>query len=122
MDLARSSTTDAAARAEAVRAAFRTRVESCVLGRLAWVKTEPADEPATWSRARRDAIDYLQMLFAGGALSGTTPAQAYNVVCDHTTMRGAPAGQLHVIIGAAPLRPAELELIHLMIPSAPATR
>lgn len=120
MTQAQASTKDASARTEAVRTAFRTRLESCVMARLEWVKTSPVDDPATWSLARRDATAYLQTLFAGGVLSGTTPSQAYKVVCDHTTMVGehlAP-DQLRVILAAAITRPGELEQTQLTIRSS----
>lgn len=124
MTQARASTRDAASRAEAVRTAFRARLESCVLGRLEWVKTSEVDDPATWSRARRDATTYLQTLFAAGVLSGTTPSQAYTVVCDHTTMVGEQLAtdQLRMIVAAAVIRPSELEQLHLTIQSSSTPR
>lgn len=120
MTSAGSSAKDPAARTEAVRAAFRERLESCVLGRLEWVKTSPVDDPTTWRLARHDATEYVHTLFAGGVLSGTTPSEAYRVVCDSTTMVGEPLArdQLRIIVAAAVVRPSELEQLALTIQSS----
>lgn len=120
MTSAGSSAKDPAARTEALRAAFRERLESCVLDRLAWVKTSPVDDPTTWRLARHDATEYVHTLFAGGVLRGTTPSEAYRVVCDSSTMVGEPLArdELRIIVAAAVVRPSELEQVSLTIQSS----
>ena len=50
-----------------------------------------------------------------GAFQGTVPDEAYLVTCDRTTMTQADidAGRVIVVVGFAPLRPAEFVVIRI---------
>ncbi len=75
---------------------------------------EPNDEP-TWARIRLEAGAFLQGLFLQGAFQGATPEQAYFVKCDGTTTTAADrdAGVVNILVGFAPLRPAEFVIIQI---------
>ncbi|HEY8078775.1 MAG TPA: hypothetical protein VIF62_31805 [Labilithrix sp.] len=100
----------------AARAAFRSRVESCVALRLEWAKTSTSG-PTTWFRARTSIGDYFFALWQGGALVGSKPDEAYWVRCDATTMTQTDRnlGRLVCTYGAAPIKPAEFEAFSLSI-------
>jgi phage tail sheath protein FI len=57
----------------------------------------------------------MQTLFVQGALQGTTPAQAFFVNCDSTTTTQADVdnGVMNILIGMAPIRPAEFVIIRI---------
>lgn len=75
---------------------------------LHWAASEPNREPL-WARIRADAGAFLHELFRGGAFAGTTPRDAYLVKCDRdtTTQADVDRGVVNVVVGFAPLRPAE---------------
>lgn len=109
---------DAAARVRAVNDAFRTRATSCIAARLSWTATATNDA-TTWAHARGDAESYLYLLYATGVLRGSKPAEAYFVRCDQTTMTQADidAGNLVLLFGGSPIRPAELEIGRVTLPT-----
>ena len=57
----------------------------------------------------------MHALFRQGAFQGTTPREAYFVKCDRdtTTQSDVNQGVVNVVIGFAPLRPAEFVIIKL---------
>jgi hypothetical protein len=69
--------------------------------------------------ARRDVRVYwvggnfMQDLFRQGALQGRTPQEGYVVKCDATTTTQADidGGVVNVLVGFAPLKPAEFVVI-----------
>ncbi len=79
-----------------------------------WAVFEPNDE-ALWSRIRADAGAFLQGLFRQGALRGGTASQAYVVRCDGstTTQADVDLGVVNIVVGFAPLRPAEFVTVRL---------
>jgi hypothetical protein len=79
-----------------------------------WAVFEPNDEPL-WRAIRTAISDFLFNQWSGGALLGATPDEAYFVRCDHTTMTAADvaAGRLVVVVGVAPVKPAEFVVITL---------
>jgi uncharacterized protein len=81
---------------------------------LQWVVFEPNAEPL-WARVRRTISNFLRTLWRGGALEGTKPEEAYFVRCDRTTMTQADIdnGRLIVVIGVAPVKPAEFVIIRI---------
>ena len=66
---------------------------------------------------------FLQGLFRKGAFQGTTPREAYFVRCDQetTTQYDIDRGIVNIIVGFAPLKPAEFVLIGLQQKTASAT-
>ncbi|HYH78322.1 MAG TPA: phage tail sheath subtilisin-like domain-containing protein [Longimicrobium sp.] len=79
-----------------------------------WVVFEPNDEPL-WSQIRLNAGAFMNNLFRQGAFQGKTPAQAYFVKCDSetTTQNDVDLGIVNIVVGFAPLKPAEFVIIKL---------
>jgi Bacteriophage tail sheath protein len=81
---------------------------------LQWVVFEPNDEPL-WAQIRLNVGAFMQSLFRQGAFQGTTPRDAYFVKCDNetTTQTDINLGIVNIIVGFAPLKPAEFVVIKL---------
>ncbi|HEX6202078.1 MAG TPA: phage tail sheath C-terminal domain-containing protein, partial [Thermoanaerobaculia bacterium] len=79
-----------------------------------WVVFEPNDEPL-WAQIRLNVGAFLQSLFLQGAFQGTTPRQAYLVKCDRetTTQDDVNRGIVNILVGFAPLKPAEFVIIRI---------
>jgi hypothetical protein len=79
-----------------------------------WVVFEPNDEPL-WAQVRLNVGAFMHGLFRQGAFQGATPRDAYFVKCDSqtTTQTDINLGILNVIVGFAPLRPAEFVVIQI---------
>jgi hypothetical protein len=79
-----------------------------------WVVFEPNDEPL-WSQIRLNVGAFMQNLFRQGAFQGRTPREAYFVKCDRetTTQNDINLGIVNIIVGFAPLKPAEFVIIKL---------
>ncbi|MGH2351762.1 MAG: phage tail sheath family protein, partial [Chloroflexota bacterium] len=58
---------------------------------------------------------FLQNLFRQGAFQGKTPAEAYFVKCDKetTTQYDIDRGVVNILVGFAPLKPAEFVVIQI---------
>ena len=79
-----------------------------------WVVFEPNDEPL-WAAIRLNVGSFMQNLFLQGAFQGTTPTQAYFVKCDSetTTQADIDLGIVNILVGFAPLKPAEFVVIQI---------
>lgn len=79
-----------------------------------WVVFEPNDEPL-WAQIRLNIGAFLQNLFRQGAFQGRSPSEAYFIRCDSstTTQTDIRNGVLNIIVGFAPLKPAEFVIIKL---------
>jgi uncharacterized protein len=79
-----------------------------------WVVFEPNDEPL-WQRVKRVITAFLTNVWRDGALMGRTPEEAFFVKCDRTTMTQADIdnGRLIVLIGIAPVKPAEFVIFRI---------
>ena len=79
-----------------------------------WVVFEPNDEPL-WAQIRLNVGAFMHNLFRQGAFQGTTPKEAYFVKCDKetTTQNDINLGIVNIIVGFAPLKPAEFVIIKL---------
>jgi len=79
-----------------------------------WVVFEPNDEPL-WAQIRLNIGAFMHNLFRQGAFQGSTPKQAYFVKCDSetTTQADINNGIVNIIVGFAPLRPAEFVIISI---------
>ncbi|WP_441287826.1 phage tail sheath family protein [Sorangium sp. KYC3313] len=79
-----------------------------------WAVFEGNDEPL-WSQLRLNIGAFMHQLFRQGAFAGRTPSEAYFVRCnaDTTTQADIDAGIVNVIIGFAPVKPAEFVVIKL---------
>jgi phage tail sheath protein FI len=79
-----------------------------------WVVFEPNDEPL-WAQIRLNLGAFMHGLFRQGAFQGTTPKDAYFVKCDKetTTQNDINLGIVNIIVGFAPLKPAEFVVIKI---------
>lgn len=79
-----------------------------------WAVFEPNDEPL-WAQLRLNIGAFMHDLFRQGAFQGRTPREAYFVKCDKetTTQNDINRGIVNVIVGFAPLKPAEFVVIKL---------
>ena len=79
-----------------------------------WVVFEPNDE-ALWAKIRLYIGAFLNGLFRQGAFQGSKPSDAYFVKCDSetTTQNDINCGIVRIVVGFAPLKPAEFVLIEL---------
>jgi phage tail sheath protein FI len=79
-----------------------------------WVVFEPNDEPL-WSAIRLNVGAFMNSLFRQGAFQGRTPKDAYLVKCDAETnpQNDIDRGIVNIVVGFAPLKPAEFVLIHI---------
>ncbi len=79
-----------------------------------WVVFEPNDEPL-WSQIRLNLGAFMQTLFLQGAFQGTSPKEAYFVKCDKetTTQTDINLGIVNIVVGFAPLKPAEFVIIKI---------
>lgn len=75
---------------------------------------EPNDEPL-WGQIRLNVGAFMQSLFLQGAFQGSTPRQAYLVKCDAqtTTQDDVNRGIVNIVVGFAPLKPAEFVIIKI---------
>lgn len=75
---------------------------------------EPNDEPL-WAQLRLNIGAFMTSLFRQGAFQGATPSQAFFVKCDaETTTQGdIDAGVVNVLVGFAPLKPAEFVVVKI---------
>jgi phage tail sheath protein FI len=79
-----------------------------------WVVFEPNDEPL-WAQIRLNIGAFMHNLFRQGAFQGKTPREAYLVKCDKetTTQNDINNGIVNILVGFAPLKPAEFVMIKI---------
>lgn len=79
-----------------------------------WVVFEPNDEPL-WAQIRLNLGAFMQDLFRKGAFQGTSPNEAYFVKCDREVnpQNDIDKGIVNILVGFAPLKPAEFVIIKL---------
>ncbi len=79
-----------------------------------WVVFEPNDEQL-WSQIRLNVGTFLQSLFRQGAFQGSSAREAYFVKCDSetTTQDDINRGVVNIVVGFAPLKPAEFVIVQI---------
>jgi phage tail sheath protein FI len=89
-------------------------LESSLYDGTQWVVFEPNDEPL-WSQIRLNVGSFMQGLFLQGAFQGTSPQQAYFVKCDseNNPQSSIDQGIVNILVGFAPLYPAEFVVISI---------
>ncbi len=89
-------------------------IEESLFRGLKWVVFEPNNE-SLWAQIRLNVGSFMHNLFRQGAFQGTTPQKAYFVKCDKetTTQDDINKGIVNVIVGFAPLKPAEFVVIKI---------
>ncbi|OKY74254.1 MAG: hypothetical protein BM485_14625 [Desulfobulbaceae bacterium DB1] len=94
------------------RMAIMLRVS--IYGGIQWTVFEPNDEEL-WSQIRLNIGSFMMTLFRQGAFQGSTPSQAFFVKCDSetTTQADIDLGIVNVLVGFAPLKPAEFVVVKI---------
>ena len=89
-------------------------IEESLFRGLQWVVFEPNDEPL-WAPIRLSVGAFMQNLFRQGAFQGSTPKDAYFVKCDNatTTQNDIDLGIVNIVVGFAPLKPAEFVILKI---------
>jgi phage tail sheath protein FI len=89
-------------------------IEESLFRGLKWVVFEPNDEPL-WAQVRLNVGAFMHNLFRQGAFQGSSPRDAYFVRCDKdtTTQNDINLGVVNVLVGFAPLKPAEFVVLKL---------
>ncbi|MGD9527255.1 phage tail sheath family protein [Pseudonocardia sp.] len=90
-------------------------IENSLARGTQWAVFEPNAEPL-WAELRLSVTTFLHDLFRSGAFAGTTPREAYLVRCDATTTTQADVdtGVVRIVVGFAPLRPAEFVMLQFV--------
>lgn len=94
------------------RTAIMLRVS--IYNGIQWAVFEPNDE-ALWSQLRLNIGSFMMTLFRQGAFQGSTPSQAFFVKCDAetTTQADIDLGIVNILVGFAPLKPAEFVVVKI---------
>jgi len=96
-----------------VRRLFAMIEESIALS-TRWAIFEPNEQPL-WTDLKSSIGNFLRVLHSQGALAGDKPEQAFFVKCDRETNPPeiVDLGQVVVIVGIAPVKPAEFLIIRI---------
>ncbi len=89
-------------------------LERSIEAGLQWTVFE-TNGPALWAQVRSSVSDFLLSTWHGGKLLGRTADEAFFVRCDQTTMtqNDIDNGRLIVLVGFAPVRPAEFVILRI---------
>ena len=89
-------------------------IEQSIDHGLQWVVFEPNNE-RLWARVREQVEEFLTTLWREAAWSGPSPRTRSSSRCDRTTMTqdDIDNGRLVVLVGIAPLRPAEFVIFRI---------
>jgi phage tail sheath protein FI len=90
-------------------------IEQSIYEGTQWATFEPNDHNL-WSSLRSNIGNYLNGLFRSGAFQGATDSEAYFIRCglgDTMTQSDIDAGNVIVVFGFAPLKPAEFVIVRI---------
>jgi len=89
-------------------------IEETLYRNIQWAVFEPNDEPL-WAQLRLNIGVFMHDLYRQGAFQGQSPKDAYFVKCDATTTTQSDIdkGIVNVVVGFAPLKPAEFVVIYI---------
>jgi phage tail sheath protein FI len=89
-------------------------IEESLFRGTQWAVFEPNDEPL-WAQLRLNIGAFMHDLFRQGAFQGQSPKDAYFVKCDSTTTTQSDInkGIVNIMVGFAPLKPAEFVVIYI---------
>jgi phage tail sheath protein FI len=90
------------------------QIEESIASGTRWVVFEPNDEPL-WKAIVRDVGGLLTRVWRDGALMGRTPEEAFFVKCDRETNppENIDAGTVTIVVGMAPVKPAEFVVFRI---------
>jgi uncharacterized protein len=94
-------------------------IEQSIRRGLEWTVSE-ANAAPLWTEIRRVVDDFMIALWRQGALLGSSPQDAYFVKCgtDTTTQSDMTVGIVNLIVGFAPLKPAEFVIVTIRLTTA----
>jgi phage tail sheath protein FI len=89
-------------------------LEQSISAGTKWAVFEPNGE-VLWARLSMSVNGFMDGLFRQQAFAGNTPPQAWFVKCDRetTTQYDIDRGVVNIVIGFAPLRPAEFVVVSI---------
>jgi uncharacterized protein len=89
-------------------------IEQTLYANLTWAVFEGNSTPL-WSALTQEVTAFMLSLFRQGAFAGDTPSQAFFVQCDATTTTPADVanGVVNILVGFAPLVPAEFVVVQI---------
>ncbi|HXT88505.1 MAG TPA: phage tail sheath C-terminal domain-containing protein [Trebonia sp.] len=90
-------------------------IEQSLYGSLGWAVFQPNDTPL-WNALTQEVEAFMLTLFRQGSyFQGSTPSQAFLVQCDSTTTTPTDQqnGVVNILVGFAPLKPAEFVVIQI---------
>ncbi|HEY0603406.1 MAG TPA: phage tail sheath subtilisin-like domain-containing protein [Herpetosiphonaceae bacterium] len=89
-------------------------IEESLYRGLKWVVFEPNDDPL-YGQIRLNVGVFMHDLYRRGAFQGPKPSDAFFVKCDRetTTQSDRNLGIVNIVVGFAPLRPAEFVILYL---------
>jgi uncharacterized protein len=89
-------------------------IEASLYGGLGWTVFEPNTEE-TWQSVRQSIGTFLDQQFRSGSLAGATQKDAYFVKVDSstTTAYDVEQGVMNMVVGFAPMKPAEFIVLYL---------
>ena len=89
-------------------------LEQSIYNGIQYAVFEPNDEDL-WSSLRLNINAFMLLQFRNGAFQGRTPNDAFFVKCDNqtTTQADIDAGIVNILVGFAPLKPAEFVILKL---------
>ena len=93
---------------------YLASIEQSLAAATQWVVFEPNGEQL-WSQVRSTISDFLLNEWQIGKLQGSKPEEAFFVRCDRTTMtqNDLDNGRLVIVIGVAPVKPAEFVIFQI---------
>jgi phage tail sheath protein FI len=96
-------------------------IEESLCRGLAWTVFEANDE-RLWAGIRQAVDAFMHGLFRQGAFQGRTPREAWFVKCDTdtTSPQDIANGIVTIIIGFAPMKPAEFVILQIQQQTTPA--
>jgi len=89
-------------------------IEQSLYASLTWAVFQPNAAPL-WTALTQEVGAFMLSLFRQGAFAGTTPSEAFLVQCDATTTTPTDVanGVVNILVGFAPLVPAEFVIIQI---------
>lgn len=89
-------------------------LEQSIYNGIQWAVFEPNDEDL-WSSLRLNVNAFMMLQFQNGAFQGKSAGEAFFVKCDDktTTQADIDAGIVNILVGFAPLKPAEFVVLKL---------
>jgi phage tail sheath protein FI len=89
-------------------------LEQSIYRGIQWAVFEPNDE-TLWASIRLNINAFMMLQFQAGAFQGKSAGEAFFVRCDGktTTQADIDAGRVNILVGFAPLKPAEFVVLRL---------